>query len=150
MLFRSITPSIVISVEGEIAINCAISRRRDLAKARSQSTLREIAIDASRDRAVDRDLRSDHRTGAREIDATWSSESAGDHRTDWNVSSPLARVRALSLSLFFRKCFEVKMRGENHFRIKGENIGQPEVIFWKISFSVTAKHAGLEENDFRK
>ena len=42
------------------------------------------------------------------------------------------------------------MRGENHFRVKGENIGQLEVIFQKISFSVIAKHAGLGENDFRK
>ena len=57
---------------------------------------------------------------------------------------------SLSLSLFFRKCFEVKMRGENHFRVKGENIGQPEVIFRKISFSVTAKHAEKGENDFLK
>ena len=42
------------------------------------------------------------------------------------------------------------MRGENDFRVKGENIGQPEVIFRKISFSVTAKHVGLGENDFLK
>ena len=56
----------------------------------------------------------------------------------------------LSLSLFFRKWFEVKIRVENHFRVKGENIGQPEVIFRKISFSVTAKHAGLGKNDFLK
>ena len=39
------------------------------------------------------------------------------------------------------------MRVENHFRVKSENIGQPEVIFRKISFSVTAKHASLGEND---
>ena len=58
------------------------------------------AIDASRDRAVDRDLRGNRRTGAREIGAAWSSESAGDRRTDWNVSSPLARTHSLSLSLF--------------------------------------------------
>ena len=61
----------------------------------------EIAIDASQDRAVDRDLRGDCRTGAREIGAAWSLESAGDRRIDWNVSSPLARVRSLSLSLSF-------------------------------------------------
>ena len=57
---------------------------------------------------------------------------------------------SLSLSLFFRKWFEVKMRGENDFRVKGENIGQPEVIFRKMIFSVTAKHSGFMENDFRK
>ena len=39
---------------------------------------------------------------------------------------------------------------QNHFRVKGENIGQPEVIFRKISFSVTDKHANLGENDFLK
>ena len=42
------------------------------------------------------------------------------------------------------------MRGENDFRVKGENIGQPEVIFRKMIFSVTAKHSGFMENDFRK
>ena len=42
------------------------------------------------------------------------------------------------------------MRGENHFRVKGENIGQPEVIFRKILFFVTAKHAENGENDFLK
>ena len=42
------------------------------------------------------------------------------------------------------------MRVQNHFRVKGENIGQPEVIFRKISFFVTAKHANLGENDFLK
>ena len=57
---------------------------------------------------------------------------------------------SLSLSLFFRKLFEVKMRGETDFRVKGENIGQPEVIFRKMIFSVTAKHAENGENDFLK
>ena len=113
---KKISSTIAISVEGEIAINCAISlreiaidasrdrainrdlgRRRDCDQLRDLTTAREIAIDALRDHAVDRDLRSDRRTGAREIGAAWSSESAGDRRTDWNVSSPLARVRSLSL-----------------------------------------------------
>ena len=102
----------------DLAINGASSRRRDLAidasrdhdlgRRRDRNQLRdlamarsregEITIDASRDRVVDRDLRSDRRTGARKIGAAWSSESAGDRRTDWNVSSPLTRARALSLS----------------------------------------------------
>ena len=127
---REIAPLIAISVEGEITINCAISRWREIAPS--------IAIFAA--------------IVGLEIGAAWSSESAGDRRTDCSVSSPLARTRALSLSLSlsFRKCFEVKMRGENHFRVKGENIGQPEVIFRKISFSVTAKHAEKGENDFLK
>ena len=49
-----------------------------------------------------------------------------------------------------RKLFEVKMRRETDFRVKGENIGQPEVIFRKMIFSVTAKHAEKGENDFLK
>ena len=57
---------------------------------------------------------------------------------------------SLSLSLSFRKSFEVKMRGETDFRVKGEKIGQPEVIFRKMIFSVTAKHAEKGENDFLK
>ena len=79
-------------------------QRRELATARSldrritRSHWRDLAIDASRDHAIDRDLHNDRRTGAREIGAAWSSESAGDHRTDWNVLL-LSRARALSLSL---------------------------------------------------
>ena len=152
------------------AISQSTARARD--GAISRSTRRELVIDASRDRAVDRSLgrRRDRdlatardRTVDREIviftaivgleiDAAWSSESAGNRRTNCSVSSPLARALSLSLSLslFFRKCFEVKMRGENYFRVKGENIGQPEVIFRKILFSVTAKHAENGENDFLK
>ena len=42
------------------------------------------------------------------------------------------------------------MREENDFRVKGENIGQPEVIFRKMIFSVTAKLAENGENDFLK
>ena len=57
---------------------------------------------------------------------------------------------SLSLSLSFRKSLEVKMRGETDFRVKGEKIGQPEVIFRKMIFSVTAKHAEKGENDFLK
>ena len=44
----------------------------------------------------------------------------------------------------------MKMRGETDFRVKGENIGQPEVIFRKMIFFVTAKHAEKGENDFLK
>ena len=63
----------------------------------------------------------------------------------WALSS-----LSLSLSLSFLKLFEVKMRGENDFRVKGENIGQPEVIFRKMIFFMTAKHAEKGENDFLK
>ena len=76
-------------------------------------TLRDRDQRRDRDRADDRDiglelelaisdwswssrrLRS-RRIGAREIDANWSSEFAGDRRTDWIFSS---RARTLSLSL---------------------------------------------------
>ena len=40
------------------------------------------------------------------------------------------------------------MRGEIHFRVKGEISGQLEIIFRKIVFSVTAKHMDFTENDF--
>ena len=121
--------------------------RRELATARSRDGARSRR--QSRDHAVDREIaifaaifaRSRHLELGLEIGAAWRS-------TDYSVSSPLSRARALSL--FFRKCFEVKMRGENHFRVKCENIGQPEVIFRKILFSVTAKHAENGENDFLK
>ena len=136
---------------------------RSRSKARSRSTARsrkgEIAIDASRDRAVDRDLGR-----RRDRDQLHDPATARDRAVDREIAIfvaivgltvrflLLSRARALSLSLslFFRKCFEVKMRGENHFWVKGENIGQPEVIFRKISFSVTAKHADLGENDLLK
>ena len=73
--------------------------------------------------------------------------------------SPFARSRRcrsrdrdrrcdLSLSLFFRKSFEVKMRGDIHFRVKGEISGQLEIIFRKIVFSVTAKNMDFTVNDF--
>ena len=114
---REIAPLIMISVEGEIAINCTILRQREIAPSIARS-----------------------RSSRRSLDWLFGFFSSRAH----------ALSLSLSLSLFFRKCFEVKMRGENHFRVKGENIGQSEVIFRKISFSVTAKHAGLGENDFRK
>ena len=66
------------------------------------------------------------------------------------LSARCAALFSLSLSLSFRKLIEVKMRGENDFRVKGENTGQPEVIFRKMIFSVTAKHAEKGENDFLK
>ena len=63
----------------------------------------------------------------------------------WALSS-----LSLSLSLFFRKWIEVKMRVKNHFRVKGENFGQQEAIFRKMKFTVAAKRLGLGENDFLK
>ena len=87
------------SREGEIAINGAIS-----IFTRSRSTARSCEASVA---ILDRG----RRTGAREIGADWSSEFAGNRRTDWNVSSPLARARtrSLSLSLIFQKCFEGKI-----------------------------------------
>ena len=117
-------------ISSTIAISSARSRdqRRELATARDRDLRRELAT--VRDRAVNRDLREIAPprawTGDRrrlklglEIGAAW-------RLTDCSISSPLFRVRALSLSLslFFRKCFEVKMRGENHFRVKSENMAK--------------------------
>ena len=68
---------------------------RDLATAQSREG--EIAIDASRDRTVDREIAA---IVGLEIGAAWSSESAGNRQTNCSVSSPLARTLSLSLSLF--------------------------------------------------
>ena len=103
-------------------------------------------------RDLDRDRRRNPRSRWRQIaiaispsiapsDWSWSSRS----RTG---SSPLARAHALSLSLSFRKWIEVKMRGEIHFRVKGEICSQPEIIFRKIMFSVAAKRMDFPEIDF--
>ena len=162
-------------ISSTIAISLAWSRdqRRELATARSRDRS-EIAISHRRSRSEiaiwgaswrRREIApSIVRSRSSRDHAAWSSDwrsaapeaRTGDRRRleiDWlfGFFSSLARVRALSFSLsLFRKCFEVKMRGENHFRVKGENIDQPEVIFRKISFSVTAKHAENGENDFLK
>ena len=65
-----------------------------------------------------------------------------------SLLSSLSLSLSFSLSLFFRKWIEVKMRGEIHFRVKGEICGQPEIIFRKIMFSVTAKRMDFPEIDF--
>ena len=78
------------------------------------------------------------------------SSARCDRRTSGAIWALSSLSLSLSLSLSFRKLFEVKMRGENDFRVKGENIGQPEVIFQKMIFSVIAKHAEKGENDFLK
>ena len=74
---REIATLIAISVKGKIAINCAILRRREIVPSIAIfTTIVEL-----------------------EIGVAWSSESAGDRRTDCSVSSPLARPCSLSLSL---------------------------------------------------
>ena len=117
---------------------CA-SDERDLVyrAARSRRSRWSINDRASRSTIVSRDLvdRAARSTIAPLVSAVRSSAQRRDLG---------------SLSLFFRKLFEVKMRGESDFRVKGENIGQPEVIFRKMIFSVTAKHAENGENDFLK
>ena len=87
-------------------------QRCDLETVRSR--VREIAIDSGISQSVDRG----RRTRASEIGANWSSEYAGDRQTDWS-SVFSSRARSLSLSLFFWKCFEVKMKAEIHFRGQG-------------------------------
>ena len=74
----------------------------------------------------------------------------GEARSSLSLWSGLSLLSSLSLSLslFFRKWIEVKMRGEIHFRVKGEICGQPEIIFRKIMFSVTAKRMDFPEIDF--
>ena len=94
----------------EIAINVAISRRRDLAFAISRSTLREIAPSIAI--SIRRDLaKARSRSTARSREASIAVvglvrarglelglEIGADWSSDW--SSPLARALSLSLSLF--------------------------------------------------
>ena len=106
----------------------AISRRRDCDQRRdlatTQSCVREIAIDASQDRAVDRDLDpARSREGEIAIDGAISRSVNRRRRTGLILSrtgartgdqrglvfSSRARALSLSLSLFFRKSFEVKI-----------------------------------------
>ena len=72
---------------------------RDRAVDRSLGRRRDRDLATARDRTVDREIVIFTAIVGLEIDAAWSSESAGNRRIDWNVSSPLARVRSLSLSL---------------------------------------------------
>ena len=139
----------------------ATSRQRDLASSiaiwgASSRSRSEIAMSRRHEIAIFAAIfaRSRRLELGLEIDAAWSSDwrsaPPGDRLTVRFLLLSRARALSLSLSFFFRKCFEVKMRGENHFQVKGENTGQPEVIFRKISFSVTAKHTEKGENDFLK
>ena len=97
--------------------------------------------------ADDRDTRSHRsRRAISSIASLVGAVRSSDEQRDLGSLFSLS----LSLSLFLRKVFEVKMRGETDFRVKGENIGKPEVIFRKMIFSVTAKHAEKGENDFLK
>ena len=119
------------SRDGAIAINVAISRRHDLEFARSRSRVRKIKPSIAiliRRRFL--------------ISLVCS----------FSRSCVVFSVFSLPLSAFCetRKWFEVKMRGVNDFRVKGENSGQLKVIFRKMIFSVTAKHSSYTENDFRK
>ena len=105
---------------------------------------------ASDDRAARsrRSRRSSAQCDRRRSGAIWALSSLSlslSLSLIWALSS-----LSLSLSLSFLKLFEVKMRGETEFRVKGEKIGQPKVIFRKMIFSVTAKHTENGENDFLK
>ena len=86
------TYEILRSTLREIAPLIAISIRRDLAKARLRSTTQsrdgEIAFDASRDRAVDRDRRHDLYLREIAIDGTISrsvDRDLGSRSSDWSL-----------------------------------------------------------------
>ena len=136
-------------------------QRRDLAFARSRSTLREIvpsiAIDALRDRAVDRDL-DPARSCEGEIaingviSRTTLREIAPSITISIRRDLSFSRTRALSLSLshFFWKSFEVKMEVVIDFR------GQ-RPFFWVNGFQFpenrifrTNQTASFPEKHFRK
>ena len=110
---------------------------------RAHRSRRSIDDHAARSR---RSRRSSVRCNRQTSGAIWalSSLSLSD------LGSLFSLSLSLSLSLFFWKLFEVKMRGENDFRVKGENIGQPEVIFRKMIFSVTTKHAEKGETQNKR
>ena len=57
---------------------------------------------------------------------------------------------SLSLSLSFRKWIEVKMRGEIHFRVKGEICGQSEIIFPENNVFRDSQTHGFSGNWFLK
>ena len=124
----AIAPDLVTGSRSRSHRTLRLDRDRDLAFARSHRI--EIAVDASRDRAVDRNLakiaispsrdravdrdlgsrsrhRSRSRTGAGARDLGLELELA---ISDWIFSS-CARALSLSLSLsfIFRKCFEGKI-----------------------------------------
>ena len=157
------------SCKGEIAIDGAISRRRDL-------DLREIAIDASRDRDRQRDFATAWSRSSRSRDGTilifaisrrrdlatsfaifidrdlgsrssdWSSEFAGDRRTDWSsVFSSRARSLSLSLSLFGNtlkwkwKCKMISVVKARFFRSTDFN-------FQKLEFSGPTKQPHFQKS----
>ena len=137
--------SIAPSIDDRADERCASDERTR--QSRSTIAPRDLVDRADRSTIVPRNLvdrdcrlrRSSARCDRRRSGAIWALSS---------LSLSLIWALSLSLSLFFQKLFEVKMRGETDFRVKGENIGQPEVIFRKMIFSVTAKHAEKGENDF--
>ena len=159
---RRAVPSSIAPLVG--AVRSSDKRRDRRSRSRRSSIDERCASDErahrSRRSIDDRTARS-HRSRraissiAPLVGAVRSSDERRDLGSLFSLSLSLSDLGSLfslslSLSLFFRKLFEVKMRGENDFRVKGENIGQPEVIFRKMIFSVTAKHAEKGENDFLK
>ena len=132
------------------------TRSRDRHFARSRSCEIKIAIDGAisifaRSRLMARSCEASiaisdcgRRTGAREIGADWSSEFAGDRRTDWNVSSPLARARARSLSLSLSLSFSGNtLKGKQKCKmisvVKGIFFRSTDFNFRKIEFSGPTK-----------
>ena len=107
-------------------------------------------VRSSDDRAA---RRSRYDCPTRDEHARWSTiaivHRAARRRGAARSGLSLSDLGSLSLSLSLRKWFEVKMRGENDFQVKGENSGQPEVIFRKMIFSMNVKHSGFIKNDFR-
>ena len=123
---------------------------------RSRSRWRDLANDALRDRAVDRDLDpARSREASIAVDGlVFSSRARGlklelEIGANWSLdwSSPLARARSLSLSLFFWKSFEVKMevvidfRGQRpFFSVNGFQFPENRIFRTNQTASFSKKH----------
>ena len=143
-----LTSALVQRVPTSALVDRAVRSRRsrreiDDRAARSTIAPRDLVDRTARSTiALRRSRRSSARCDRRRSGVIWALSSLS--LSLWSGLSLLS----LSLSLSLQKLFEVKMRGETDFWVKGENIGQPEVIFRKMIFSMTAKHAENGENHF--
>ena len=137
------------------------SRDRRFATSRRRSRSRSSAISQRRDRDQRRDLATARSrstatgmfAGKIAIGADWSSEFTGDRWIDWNVSSPLARARALSLSVkFSRNTLKGKQKCKMISVVKGIFFRSTDFNFRKIEFSGPTKQPHFQKsisgNDF--
>ena len=126
--------SIAPSIDDRVDERCALIRRASTSDARLTSALVDrtarstiVPVDRRSRRTISSIAPVDRRS-RRAISSIVNRRSRQRDRRSFFSLSLIWALFSISLSLFFRKLFEVKMRGETDFRVKGENIGQPEVI----------------------